>query len=79
MGSTDNYVLLLLHGLIERQSDISLRELQVELREACNVEVSLVTIMCSLQREGYTMKTVCFHRIGPIVLIASMTGHTWRA
>ncbi len=36
-------------------------ELQVELREACSVEVSLPTIMRSLQREGYTMKTVHLH------------------
>ena len=44
---------------VERQPDIALMELQTELREACNIEVSLSTIMRSLKREGYTMKTVC--------------------
>jgi hypothetical protein len=39
-------------------------ELQTELREVCDMEVSLSTILRSLQREGYTMKTVCLYRIG---------------
>ncbi len=40
------------------QPDVALVELQAELREACDVEVSLQTVARSLQREGYTMKTV---------------------
>jgi hypothetical protein len=52
-----------LHDCIERQSDTSLMELQTELREVFNITVSLPTVLRSLQREGYTMKTVCFHVI----------------
>ena len=43
---------------VERQPDSTLAELQTELREICGVEVSIQTITRSLQREGYTMKTV---------------------
>jgi transposase len=45
---------------VERQPDTSLLELQAMLREGCAVEASLQTITRSLQREGYTMKTVSF-------------------
>ena len=38
---------------------MALVELQTELREWCNVEVSVTTITCSQQRQGYTMKMVC--------------------
>ena len=41
-----------------RQPDMSLAEMQTELREACAVEVSVQTVLRTLQREGYTMKTV---------------------
>ena len=37
---------------------MTLTELQVELREVCTAEVSIQTITRTLQREGYTMKTV---------------------
>jgi hypothetical protein len=37
---------------------MSLLELQEELRQACTIEVSLQTITRTLQREGYTLKTV---------------------
>ena len=37
---------------------MSLAELQTELHVSCDVEVSVQTILTSLQREGYTMKTV---------------------
>ena len=47
-----------LRDCVERQPDIALMELQMELREACHIEMSLPTIMRSLKREGYTMKTV---------------------
>ncbi|KAI0247485.1 hypothetical protein BJV78DRAFT_910416 [Lactifluus subvellereus] len=40
------------------QPDISLVELQTELCDVCGIETSLPTIMWSLQREGYTMKTI---------------------
>jgi transposase len=45
---------------VKRQPDMSLAELQGELREVCAVKVSLQTVLRALQREGYTMKTVCF-------------------
>jgi transposase len=44
---------------VKRQPDMSLAELQAELREVCAVEVSLQTILRTLQQEGYTMTTVC--------------------
>ena len=37
---------------------MSLAELQTALQASCDVEVSVQTILRSLQREGYTMKTV---------------------
>jgi hypothetical protein len=43
---------------IERQPDMTLLELQTELREACHIETSTQTIARSLQRIGYTMKLV---------------------
>jgi len=43
---------------VKRQPDMTLAELQTELREACNVETSVQTITWSLQREGFTMKMV---------------------
>ena len=44
---------------VKRQPDMSLAELQGELRDVCAVKVSLQTILRAFQREGYTMKTVC--------------------
>ena len=44
---------------VEHQPDSALAELQTELQEICGVEVSVQMIACSLQWEGYTMKTVC--------------------
>ena len=41
------------------QPDMALVELQTELHEGCNAEVSVTTIARSLQRQGYTMKMVC--------------------
>ncbi|KAH9008661.1 hypothetical protein EDB85DRAFT_2064468 [Lactarius pseudohatsudake] len=46
-----------LRDSVDCQPDVSLVELQVELQEACGTEVSLSTVLHSLQREGYTMKT----------------------
>lgn len=43
---------------VERQPDISLSELQTDLREVCGVDTSVQTVARSLQREGFTMKTV---------------------
>jgi len=43
---------------VARQPDMALSELQAELREACAIDTSIQTIARSLQREGYTMKTV---------------------
>ena len=40
----------------ERQADMSLLELQTELHEIYDIDVSLPTILHLLQREGYTMK-----------------------
>jgi hypothetical protein len=37
---------------------MALSELQTELQEAYTVEVSVTTIARTLQREGYTMKSV---------------------
>ncbi|KAH9027068.1 hypothetical protein EDB85DRAFT_1976642 [Lactarius pseudohatsudake] len=51
-----------LRDSVDRQPNVLLVELQVELWEACGTEVSLSTVLHSLQREGYTMKTVCLHR-----------------
>lgn len=43
---------------IKRWPDSALAELQTELQEVCGVEVSIQTVARSLQREGYTMKTI---------------------
>ncbi|KAH9014492.1 hypothetical protein EDB85DRAFT_1876357 [Lactarius pseudohatsudake] len=49
---------------VERQPDIALKELlQTELREALDAETKLQTIARSLQRAGYTMKTVTRHAL----------------
>ena len=44
---------------VECQPDSTLAELQTELWEICGMEVSIQTITHSLQREGYTITTVC--------------------
>ncbi|KAJ7710322.1 hypothetical protein B0H16DRAFT_1344161, partial [Mycena metata] len=46
-------------GLIARTPDMYLYEMQEELREMCNVEVSLLTIWRALRRRGITRKRVC--------------------
>lgn len=43
---------------VERRPDVTLAELQTELRQVCTVETSLQTIARSLQRRGYTLKMV---------------------
>ena len=43
---------------VERQPDMTLAELQAELRDVCGVDTSVTTVARSLQREGFTMKTV---------------------
>jgi transposase len=43
---------------IERTPDMSLAELQAELSEVCGVGTSVTTVARTLQREGFTMKTV---------------------
>ncbi|KAH9010914.1 hypothetical protein EDB85DRAFT_1879122, partial [Lactarius pseudohatsudake] len=48
---------------VERQPNIALKELQTELHEALDAETSLQTIARSLQRAGYTMKTVTQHAL----------------
>ncbi|KAJ7041415.1 hypothetical protein C8F04DRAFT_908264, partial [Mycena alexandri] len=45
-------------GLIARTPDMYLYEMQEELREMCNVEVSLLTIWRALKRRGITRKRV---------------------
>jgi transposase len=44
---------------IKRTPDMALAELQTELHEVCGVDVSISTIARTLQRQGFTMKTVC--------------------
>ena len=44
---------------ISWQPDMALAELQTELHELFGIETSMQTIACTLQWEGYTMKTVC--------------------
>ena len=64
-----------LRDCIERQADMSLVELQNELHEVFDIDVSLPTILRSLQREGYTMKTVRFYHLNQSVgLITTMLG-----
>ena len=43
---------------IERTPDAALAGLQTELQEVFNVEISMQSVACALQQEGYTMKTV---------------------
>ena len=43
---------------VKRRPDMTLAELQAELQEVCGVDVSVATVTRSLQREGFTMKTV---------------------
>jgi len=43
---------------VDRQPDIALAELQTELQEVCGVDASVHTVARSLQRSGYSMKTV---------------------
>ncbi|KAJ7665517.1 hypothetical protein B0H17DRAFT_858793, partial [Mycena rosella] len=45
-------------GLIERTPDLYLHELQEQLRDLCNVEVSLLTIWRALRHRGFTRKQV---------------------
>jgi hypothetical protein len=47
-----------LEGLIERQPDMLLVELQDHLREACNVVASISTIARTVYGRGFTMKRV---------------------
>ena len=54
---------------------MSLVELQNEVQEVFDIDVSLPTILRSLQREGYTMKTVRFYHLNQSVgLITTMLG-----
>ena len=39
---------------------MSLAELQGELWDVCAIDVSVQTVLWTLQQEGYTMKLVCF-------------------
>jgi transposase len=43
---------------VERSPDMALAELQTELHEVCGVDASVSTIARTLQRQGFTMKTV---------------------
>jgi transposase len=43
---------------VERRPDMALSELQTELQDVCGVDTSVTTVARSLQREGFTMKTV---------------------
>jgi transposase len=45
---------------VKRTPDMALAELKTELQEVCGVDVSISTIARTLQRQGFTMKTVCF-------------------
>jgi hypothetical protein len=49
-----------LEGCIERQPDMTLQELQEQLREVCNTVASTVTIARTLRRRGFirTAKTI---------------------
>lgn len=51
---------------VKRRPDLALTELQTELREVCDIEASVQTIARTLQREGYTMKSV--RRILPLLV-----------
>ncbi|KAJ7257608.1 hypothetical protein C8J57DRAFT_954382, partial [Mycena rebaudengoi] len=43
---------------VQRTPDIYLREMQQELREACDVDASILAIWRALRRRGYTRKRV---------------------
>jgi transposase len=65
---------------VERQPDLALFELQTELREVCGVETSVQTVARTLQREGYTMKTVrqSVHLVNALTLTARRShGPLW--
>ncbi|KAF8876600.1 hypothetical protein CPB84DRAFT_411658 [Gymnopilus junonius] len=47
-----------LEGLIERQPDMLLSELQDHLREVCGIHASTGTIARTLHRRGFTMKRI---------------------
>jgi transposase len=64
--------------VIVRQPDMSLAELKAELSEVYNVDVSMPTVLRSLQREGYTMKIVGFHFV-PSSCLTRRTDHTSRS
>jgi transposase len=44
---------------VKRTPEMALAELKTELQEVCGVDVSISTIARTLQRQGFTMKTVC--------------------
>jgi len=52
------YHISYVEGLIERQPDIYLSEIQDQLLEAFNITASLSTISLSLKRRGYTRKKI---------------------
>ena len=47
-----------LSDCVDRTPDMALAELQIELKDVCGVDTSISTIARTLQRQGYTMKTV---------------------
>ena len=55
---------------VKRQPDMTLVELQAELLDVCGVETSVPTVVRSLQREGFTMKTV-----RPFLFLLSQLAH----
>jgi transposase len=55
---------------VKRQPDMSLAELQGELRGVCGVGVSLKTVLRTLQQEGYTMRMVC-QPLDPVLIECS--------
>ena len=52
-----------LEGLVERQPDISLTEIQVALHEVCGIDISHATVCCTLKRAGFSQKHVQIHAI----------------
>jgi transposase len=66
---------------VKRTPDMALAELKTELQEVCGVDVSISTIARTLQRQGFTMKTVCFffpawfaHSLTTIIALAACFG-----
>jgi transposase len=55
---------------VKRQPDMTLMELQTELRDVCGVEMSVTMVTRSLHREGFTMKTV-----RPFLFLLSQLAH----